>query len=113
MVTVSPETSTPTSSLILPRSITSEGEASRCFITGIRVWPPERYLASLPLPNRLAASSTEGGGWEVVSYMASPPLTVDRMPDAIGRRRHFQLVVADGVRDRVDHGSRGTDRAGL
>src|SRR2546429_1712795 len=40
-------------------------------------------------------------------------LTVDRMPDAIGRRRHFEFVVADRIGDRVDHRSRCADRAGL
>src|SRR5207249_5771296 len=39
--------------------------------------------------------------------------TVNRVPDAIRRRRHFQLVVADGIRDGVDDGGRGADRAGL
>jgi len=58
---VSPDAST-RSVLELARSITSEGEARRCFITGISVWPPARYFASLPLENSAAASSTEEGG---------------------------------------------------
>ncbi len=37
MVKASPDSSIPTSSLILLRSITSDGEASRCFMTGIKV----------------------------------------------------------------------------
>ncbi len=39
----------------------ADGEASRCFITGSRVWPPARYFASEPLANSAAASSTEEG----------------------------------------------------
>jgi hypothetical protein len=72
-VTVSAETSMPTSAGILARSITSDGCASRCFITGSSVWPPARYLASLPLANREAASSTLEGRWYVVEYMVLSP----------------------------------------
>ena len=35
------------------------------------------------------------------------------MPDAVGRCRHFQFVVADGVGDGVDDGRGCADRAGL
>jgi hypothetical protein len=40
-------------------------------------------------------------------------LTVNRMPDAVGRRGHFELVVADRVRDGVDDRGRCADRAGF
>src|SRR6185436_7120597 len=68
---------------------------------------------SEPLPKSATASSTEEGRWYVVSYMALSLSTVNGVPDAIGRRRHFEFVVADRIRDRVDHGSRCADRAGL
>ena len=40
-------------------------------------------------------------------------LAVNGVPDPVGRRRHFQLVVADRVGDGVDHGGGRADRAGL
>src|SRR5882757_3536553 len=40
-------------------------------------------------------------------------LTVKCVPDAARRRGHFEFVVADRIRDRVDHGGGGADRAGL
>jgi hypothetical protein len=41
------------------RSTRSEGAASRCFMVGSRVCPPERYLASSFDEASLTASSTE------------------------------------------------------
>src|SRR5664279_2077705 len=38
---------------------------------------------------------------------------VNGVPDAVGRRRHFKLVVADRIGDGVDDGGGCADRAGL
>ena len=59
MVTFLPETLIPFISAMGPRSIRSEGAESRVFMAGMRVMPPERYLASSPFLARLAASA----GW--------------------------------------------------
>src|SRR5260370_40051899 len=40
-------------------------------------------------------------------------VAVNGVPDTVGRRRHFQPVVADRVRDGVDDGGGRADRARL
>ena len=42
MVTVSPDTLMPFSAAMWPRSTRSDGEASRVFMAGISVMPPDR-----------------------------------------------------------------------
>ena len=58
MVTFLPDTLMPFSSLMRAMSTTSDGAASRIFIAGISVMPPDSALAS-PFFRSFAASATE------------------------------------------------------
>jgi len=63
IVTAPPAAEMPLRSDAPPRSMTSDGLASRCFIVGIRVCPPAMNLASdLPLALE-AASAAEEALW--------------------------------------------------
>jgi hypothetical protein len=63
MVTFFPDTLTPLSSGTCRRSMTSEGAASRSFIAGISVMPPETNLPSSAFFISFAASATEEARW--------------------------------------------------
>ncbi len=58
----SPSSRIPRSSAIPPRSMSSDGAASRSRSTGRRLWPPAMILASSPpWVNAVTASSTDEG----------------------------------------------------
>jgi len=61
MVSVSPVALMPLRSAMRVTSMRSEGEASRCFMVGISVWPPARYRPSLAPEKSLAASARLDG----------------------------------------------------
>src|SRR5687768_3408738 len=98
----------PTSSLIVPRSMRSEGEESLSFIACTRLWPPARYLASSFLDPRASASLVLPGRWYSNACMAS---LLEMLPNGLRRRRHGDVLHAERVGDRVHHCRRGADRA--
>ncbi len=65
-----PFCSTPLRPSTSERSISAEGCASRCFITGISEWPPAKSLASGLRASRPAAWRTVVGRWKVKLYIA-------------------------------------------
>src|SRR5713226_2620454 len=116
-----PRSSMPDRPSIKDRSIRLAGLASRCFMVGIRVWPPASSFASSLLASRLAAWRTLEGRWNVNAYMeaslfrrlAGRVAALDRGPDRLRGRRHGDLLAADRVGDGVDdRGGRG-DGAGF
>ena len=64
-----PFCSTPVSPSTSARSISADGLASRCFITGINEWPPAKILASGLRASRPAAWRTVVGRWKVKLYI--------------------------------------------
>src|SRR6266576_715907 len=116
-----PRSSMPDRPSIKDRSIRLAGLASRCFMVGIRVWPPASSFASSPLASRFAACRTLDGRCNVNAYIeaslfrrfAGGVAALDRGPDRLRGRRHGDLLAADRVGDGVDdRGGRG-DGAGL
>src|SRR5450432_3205784 len=124
------------------RSTRCGGLASRCFITGSRVWPPAMTLASSFFVKRLAACRTVAGRWYLNSYMRYPGQIFSvavrwcrsgeiGVRHRLGARRDrqndvlvagaaaeiaFELfadgVIAEIVSFAVDHIDRGHDHAG-
>src|SRR4051794_11084353 len=72
MISERPFISMPSRPSICDRSTRCGGLASRCFITGISVWPPAISFASSFLTSRLAACRTVAGRWYLNSYMSDP-----------------------------------------
>src|SRR6267378_4589954 len=105
--------SMPIRSLIFARSITSDGEDSRCSSPGSAYDRPRGTLTLNPLrtwPRLRRPRRDDDRLSRTYCYSLS---TVNGVPDAIGRRRHFKFVVANRISDRVDHGRRRADGAGL
>src|SRR6516162_5793215 len=120
-----PFISIPDKPSILLRSMMCDGDASRSFMVGSRVWPPARSFASSNLPSMLVAWRNPLARWKVKLYIArlqfSPGILLrraggglaDRRPHHLRRRRHRDLLRADGIGDRVHHRRWRSDGAGL
>src|SRR6185437_16640233 len=117
-----PLSSTPARPSTSERSISADGLASRCFITGISEWPPASSLPSGLRDNSPAAWRTVVGRWNVKLYILLSPLfrrlacrrgLLHRRPDRVGGGRHGYLLAADRVGYRIDHRRRRRDRARL
>ena len=104
----------PMRSVILPRSMTSDGEASRCFITGIKRVAAGEIFQTRALGEQRRGFVDRGGAMvSCLVHVLVSLSAVNGVPHAIGCRRHLKLVVADRVGDGVDDGGRCADRAGL
>src|SRR3974390_519246 len=117
-----PFCSTPERPSTNDRSISADGFASRCFITGISEWPPASSLASGLRANRPAAWRTGVGAWELNLYivislklcgLAHALRALECRPYRLRSGRHGQFLGSDGVGDCVDHRGGRRDRAGL
>ena len=72
MVTLSPETVMPVRPSFA-RSTTVDGLFSRCFSTGMKVWPPASALASMSADSVLTASARLPGFSYAKSYIVIFP----------------------------------------
>src|SRR5487761_2265930 len=120
-----PFCSTPVSPSTNERSISADGCARRCFITGMSEWPPANNLASGLRANRPAAWRTVVGRWKVKLYIVFSRDYAALLgglarfgalkcrPHRIGGRRHGQIFGSDRVGDGVDHRGGRRDRTGL
>src|ERR1700744_5980722 len=98
----------------LDRSTTVDGLLSRCFSTGMKVWPPANALASSSAARILAASARLVGFSYAKSYMAKIPMQtlsgrLDDGPEFGACGRHVQMadaVVFQRIDHRIDHGGR-------
>src|SRR5260370_31702550 len=115
-----PRSSMPDRPSIKDRSIRLAGLASRCFMVGIRVWPPASSFASSLLASRFAACRTLEGRCNVNAYMeaslfrrlAAGVAALDRGPDRLRGRRHGALLAADRLGDAGDDGGGAGEGAG-
>src|SRR5436190_17334791 len=102
MVTLLPSDLMPVSSLMVPRSTISEGEARRSFIACTSDWPPARSFAS-PFASA-AASFTLEGRWYLNACMVISLgclLVLECVPDVLRRRRHRHVLHPERVGNRV------------
>src|SRR5690606_1926515 len=87
------------------RLTSTAGAASRCFIVGISVWPPESAWAS-SRASAFTASAMVEGFTNSKLCMEGPPSAVDRRPDPRRRDRHVDVLHMGETAavERVDHG---------
>src|SRR4029079_11017150 len=116
-----PFCSTPLSPSTNDKSMSAEGCASRCFITGRSECPPARSFASGVRARRPAACRTVVGRWKVKLYISNllqlrglARLSIfERCPNRLCGCRHDEILTADRVSDGIDHGGRCRNRSGL
>src|SRR5205823_11939098 len=108
----------PARSLMVPRSMRSEGDEGRSFIACTRLWPPARYRPSLFWPASPSASLVLVGRWYWNACIANLLLwvlagLVHGAPHVLRGGGHGDVFDAEGVGDCVHHGGRRADRAGF